>query len=1380
MKEAGIKIIIDSEEAKRKFNELQGSFKELKKNRDEAFKAGNVDAFKSYDAELKKTGRELKKFEKDTVSVERTLLNLNKVSQKDLQVALSKARKEMQGLDRDSAQYATKKKNFELIRNEVDKVNGSLKTQGGMFSNLSGGFNKYFGMVTAGLASLTGVVMGLKSSIQDAFDFESKLAELSALTGLEGQGLDWLGDKAKELSTSITSDGVRITKSATEIIDAFKLMGSAKPELLENKEALAQVTTEALKLAEAAKMDTSLAVESLANVMNQFGASAEEASRYINVLAAGSKAGAADVDSIAKSIVKFGPAADMANISVEQSVGLIEALAEKGVKGEIAGTQLKTMLLKLQQGADEFNPKVVGLNTALDNLSKANLSATEMTKMFGMEAFTAGAILINNADRVEHFTTAVTGSNVAIEQANKNTSTNQALLDQQKNKIKNVSIELGEKLAPVMTGTLGLFTKFMKILLSTIDVYGKHSRLINTTIVLLIGYGIAAKSAAIAAWLKNSAIVANIKSISLENIQLKLQTVWTTAVRSATLLLAAGKALLTGNITRATAAMKLFRQTTNTNPWLALATAILAVGIAIYQLTKRKNDYVAQGTNIISQYQKETTEANKLFLAIKNTATGTQERANAIKAVNDRYGKYVGHLLDEKAGLKDVLAYQKLVNEALMKNIAIKAQKEQIDKALQEGQEQIQKEFDNIISKIQNQRGAGVAASAASDLGKVLSNIIDNPDGASGELDFRNKFGLNPSEFVRDMNKIRDAVRKQNADMSRVNIFFDNYIKNLRGIIQTGEELPIDNLDQTSSGGSSDSSDSDKKAKEWTLESDADFLNKRLELKKEYNRGDIKTQEDYNAELLWLELETLQERYIAKKDSNETLAKIEEQLIEKQITYNERLQEKRKKEADTDKKTRTDYINSLQSDYDHQLRLFRLKNAEELAEVTTLEQAKAKLSATMSKQELSKVDNLYDAKQLLAKQNQSDEEKMAENHAKNLLAIFKELAESGELEGLNISNKMLSDEEMKELQEKILKLKEDLAKMANSDKKEEKPESKVKALGVNNVDIFGFSPEDWKQLFINLEAGKVGVGEIAMAANSLIDVWKTYNEMVANGENKQLKLYQKNQDDRKAALDRRLEQGRVSQVFYDNAIRSIDDQTDARKDAIMKKQAKRERDVALLSAIVNTSAAAVKALAIMPPQLGIALAAMIALAGGVQIAKIASAELPGAEDGGFVMNVTRAQDGKKFRAVNDPKKRGFINKPTILTGEENKPEYVIPNDGLKNPSIRRLVNMLEIARQTGSLTSINLDAVQSVSGMQTGGYTSTMTKPQSDYNTTSTNSNNNQLNSDTMQLNILSNVMQKLISKLDEPIHAYTTIKGEGGLENKQKEYDQLIKNARL
>ncbi|NCB47467.1 phage tail tape measure protein, partial [bacterium] len=398
MKEAGIKIIIDSEEAKRKFNELQGSFKELKKNRDEAFKAGNVDAFKTYDAELKKTGRELKKFERDTISVEKTLLNLNKVSQKDLQKALAQARKEMQGLDRDSAQYAAKKKNFETIRNEVNKVNGSLKDQQGLFGKLSGGFNKYFGMVTAGLASLTGVVMGLKSSIQDAFDFESKLAELSAITGLEGQGLDWLGEKAKELSTTMTVDGVRITKSATEIIDAFKLMGSAKPELLENKEALALVTTEALKLAEAAKMDTSLAVESLANVMNQFGASADEASRYINVLAAGSKAGAADVDSIAKSIVKFGPAADMANISVEESVGLIEALAEKGVKGEIAGTQLKTMLLKLQQGADEFNPKVVGLNTALDNLSKANLSATEMTKMFGMEAFTAGAILINNAD----------------------------------------------------------------------------------------------------------------------------------------------------------------------------------------------------------------------------------------------------------------------------------------------------------------------------------------------------------------------------------------------------------------------------------------------------------------------------------------------------------------------------------------------------------------------------------------------------------------------------------------------------------------------------------------------------------------------------------------------------------------------------------------------------------------------------------------------------------------------------------------------------------------------------------------------------------------------------------------------------------------------
>lgn len=441
----------------------------------EANKANNLAGYKKAEAELKKTERTMNQLKKATFDVNTVMKNLSTTSLNDLTRAQRQLQTELKKTTRGTTDYITKSKQLRSVSGEIKKVrsemNGAAGAQQGWLGKANGFFNKWGGWMIGAAAGITGLSLGLKKLATDANEFESRLANLSALTGLSGSSLDYLAEQAKKLSVGVTDDGVRITKSANDIIDAFTLMGSAKPELLKNKEALTQVTTEALKLAEAAKMDTKTAVESLANVMNQFGAGADEASKYINVLAAGSKEGAAAVDSIAASIIKFGPAAASANISVEESVGLIETLAEKGVKGEVAGTQLRTALLKLQTGADEFNPKVVGLNQALENLSNANLSAGDMVKLFGQEAYMAGAILIKNKDQVDKYTKAVTGTNVATEQAVKNTQTMAARLEQARNKMKLATLELGQKLGGALVYSTNMVRKFINVIIKANDVF---------------------------------------------------------------------------------------------------------------------------------------------------------------------------------------------------------------------------------------------------------------------------------------------------------------------------------------------------------------------------------------------------------------------------------------------------------------------------------------------------------------------------------------------------------------------------------------------------------------------------------------------------------------------------------------------------------------------------------------------------------------------------------------------------------------------------------------------------------------------------------------------------------------------------------------------
>ena len=131
------------------------------------------------------------------------------------------------------------------------------------FGKAADSFNRYAGAIVAGAAAFAGVVFGLKSAVEAAHDYEDALAELSALTGLTGKELNYLSEEAKRFSTTTVEGNVRITKSAKEIVDAYKIVGSQRPELLKDKEALNEVTKQALILAEASKMELSEAFSSV-------------------------------------------------------------------------------------------------------------------------------------------------------------------------------------------------------------------------------------------------------------------------------------------------------------------------------------------------------------------------------------------------------------------------------------------------------------------------------------------------------------------------------------------------------------------------------------------------------------------------------------------------------------------------------------------------------------------------------------------------------------------------------------------------------------------------------------------------------------------------------------------------------------------------------------------------------------------------------------------------------------------------------------------------------------------------------------------------------------------------------------------------------------
>ncbi|ENU4283527.1 phage tail tape measure protein [Salmonella enterica] len=261
------------------------------------------------------------------------------------------------------------------------------------------------------LAGFAGAGLSLGAIINTTRQYSQSLSDLQAITGATSAQMKLYDQAAQEM-------GRTTEYSASQAAEAIKLMASAKPELLSTSEGLSAATKSALTLAQAAGTTLPDATRTLALSLNQFGAGAEQADRYINVLAAGAKYGSSEIVDTAAGIKNGGVAAAQAGVGFEQLNAAIQVLAAREIKGGEAGTALRNVILNLEKGADKsLKPSVVGLSQALANLAGKNLSTAQAVKLFGVENITAASILVDNRSKLDELTTALTGTQTAHEQA---------------------------------------------------------------------------------------------------------------------------------------------------------------------------------------------------------------------------------------------------------------------------------------------------------------------------------------------------------------------------------------------------------------------------------------------------------------------------------------------------------------------------------------------------------------------------------------------------------------------------------------------------------------------------------------------------------------------------------------------------------------------------------------------------------------------------------------------------------------------------------------------------------------------------------------------------------------------------------------------------
>lgn len=314
----------------------------------------------------------------------------------------------------------------------LKKIDASVGDNFRNVGNYTGAINK----LTNGLSQL-GLAFGIGSVVtsvgRTVMEFDQAIADLVSITGAGGKDLEFFKQQSIEL-------GKEVEGGASAVIEAYKLIGSAKPELLSNAEALNEVTKAAMTLSQASGMALPDAATALTDAMNQFGAPAEDAARFIDALANGALFGSAEIPQVTEALLKFGAVANTANVSLEESTGLIEALAEKGLKGAEAGTALRNVMLKLSAPdalPEEAKKRLEELGISFAELQdtsrpfSARLKSLKpllkdnaaLVKVFGTENAVAATNLISQTDRIEELTKQMHTQGTASKQAEDRTQT---------------------------------------------------------------------------------------------------------------------------------------------------------------------------------------------------------------------------------------------------------------------------------------------------------------------------------------------------------------------------------------------------------------------------------------------------------------------------------------------------------------------------------------------------------------------------------------------------------------------------------------------------------------------------------------------------------------------------------------------------------------------------------------------------------------------------------------------------------------------------------------------------------------------------------------------------------------------------------------------
>ncbi len=309
------------------------------------------------------------------------------------------------------------------LAKDVGDVDDAVKKTSDGFTVMKGALAS---LVADGIRTAISAIKDLaKETLQVGMGFESAMSQVEAVSGATGDELEALTAKAKEM-------GEKTKFSASESAEAFNYMAMAgwkTEDMLNGIEGI-------MNLAAASGSDLATTSDIVTDALTAMGYSAGDAGKLADVMAAASSNANTNVEMMGATFQYAAPIVGALGYNMEDTAVAIGMMANAGIKGEKAGTALRSILTRLSAPPKECaeqmealgisitdtNGEMKPLATVMQDLRKKlkGLSKDQQTAaakaLAGQEAMSGLLAVVNGADAdFEKLTNAVKDSTGAAE-----------------------------------------------------------------------------------------------------------------------------------------------------------------------------------------------------------------------------------------------------------------------------------------------------------------------------------------------------------------------------------------------------------------------------------------------------------------------------------------------------------------------------------------------------------------------------------------------------------------------------------------------------------------------------------------------------------------------------------------------------------------------------------------------------------------------------------------------------------------------------------------------------------------------------------------------------------------------------------------------------